>query len=69
MLLPSHLFPPPCGYICTVLQQFVSSERPRAAPVGGTGLLTIGYLQALPGPALGRVVSRRAQVLALRLTC
>ena len=32
-------------HICTVLQQFVSYEQPRSAPVSGRELLTIGYLQ------------------------
>jgi hypothetical protein len=49
-------------HICTVLQQFVSSERPRSAPVSGRELLTIGYLQALPWPGFVNRMDSLSQV-------
>src|SRR6266699_3306283 len=49
-------------YICTVLQQFVSYEQPRSAPVSGRELLTIGYLQALPWQGFVSLMDSLSQV-------
>src|SRR2546430_10184769 len=49
-------------HICTVLQQFVSYEQPRSAPVSGRELLTIGYLQALPWPGFVSLMDSLSQV-------